>query len=159
MGLDSTLASCPNFGVHLSLGGDEVNVIRAGQNYGWPVVSHSRQYSGPRVATRPWQEGMEQPEIVWLPSIAPSGMTFYDGEQFPNWRGNLFVGSLRTGMIRNTGHLERVVFKPAGEELRREWLLADLRQRIRDVRQGPDRFLYVLTDADEAALLRLEPVD
>ena len=102
---------------------------------------------------------MEQPEIVWLPSIAPSGMTFYDGEQFPNWRGNLFVGSLRTGMIRNTGHLERVVFNPAGEELRREWLLADLRQRIRDVRQGPDRFLYVLTDADEAALLRLEPVD
>ena len=141
------------------LGGDEVNVIRPGQNYGWPVVSHSRQYSGPRVATRPWQDGMEQPEIVWLPSIAPSGMTFYDGEQFPNWRGNLFVGSLRTGMIRNTGHLERVVFNRAGEELRREWLLADLRQRIRDVRQGPDGFLYVLTDADEAALLRLEPVD
>lgn len=141
------------------LGGDEVNVIRPGQNYGWPVVSHSRQYSGPRVATRPWQEGMERPEIVWLPSIAPSGMTFYDGERFPNWRGNLFVGSLRTGMIRNTGHLERIVFNPEGEELRREWLLADLRQRIRDVRQGPDGLLYVLTDADEAALLRLEPVD
>lgn len=141
------------------LGGDEINVIRAGSNYGWPVVSYSRQYSGPRVSTRPWQEGMAQAEIVWLPSIAPSGMTFYDGDRFPNWTGNLFVGSLRTGMIRNTGHLERLVFNPNGEERRREWLLGDLRQRIRDVRQGPDGLLYVLTDADEAALLRIEPVD
>ena len=141
------------------LGGDEINVIRAGRNYGWPVVSYSRQYSGPRVAARPWQEGMEQAEIVWLPSIAPSGMTFYTGDRFPNWTGNLFVGSLRTGMIRNTGHLERIVFNRDGEEQRREWMLAELRQRIRDVRQGPDGLLYVLTDADEAALLRLEPVE
>ena len=141
------------------LGGDEVNVIRAGRNYGWPVVSYSRQYSGARVASRPWQEGMEQAEIVWLPSIAPSGMTFYDGDRFPSWTGNLFVGSLRTGMIRNTGHLERIVFNQDGEEQRREWLLAELRQRIRDVRQGPDGLLYVLTDADEAALLRIEPVE
>ncbi len=141
------------------LGGDEVNVIRAGRNYGWPVVSYSRQYSGPRVAARPWQQGMEQAEIVWLPSVAPSGMTFYDGDRFPNWTGNLFVGSLRTGMIRNTGHLERIVFNQDGEEQRREWLLTDLRQRIRDVRQGPDGLLYVLTDADEAALLRIEPVE
>ena len=141
------------------LGGDEINVIRAGRNYGWPVVSYSRQYSGPRVATRPWQEGMEQAEIVWLPSIAPSGMAFYDGDRFPNWTGNLFVGSLRTGMIRNTGHLERIVFNENGEERRREWLLTELRQRIRDVRQGPDGLLYVLTDADEAALLRIEPAD
>ena len=141
------------------LGGDEVNVIRAGRNYGWPVVSYSRQYAGPRVATRPWQEGMEQAEIVWLPSIAPSGMTFYNGDRFPTWTGNLFVGSLRTGMIRNTGHLERIVFNERGEEQRREWLLAELRQRIRDVRQGPDGLLYVLTDADEAALLRIEPLE
>jgi glucose/arabinose dehydrogenase len=141
------------------LGGDEINVIRAGANYGWPVVSYSRQYSGPRVSTRPWQEGMAEPEIVWLPSVAPSGMAFYNGDRFPNWKGSLFVGALRTGGIRNTGHLERIVFNAQGEESSREWLLGDLRQRIRDVRQGPDGLLYVLTDADEAALLRLEPVD
>ena len=141
------------------LGGDEINLIRAGANYGWPTVSYSRQYSGPRVSTRPWQEGMAQPEIVWLPSIAPSGMTFYSGDRFPNWNGSLFVGALRTGGIRNTGHLERLVFNEEGEERRREWLLGDLRQRIRDVRQSPDGLLYVLTDADEAALLKLEPVD
>ena len=141
------------------LGGDEVNQIRAGANYGWPVVSYSREYSGGRVATRTWQEGMEPAEIVWLPSIAPSGMAFYDGDRFPNWRGHLFVGALRTGMIRNTGHLERIVFNENGEEVRREWLLAELRQRIRDVRQGPDGLLYVLTDADDGALLRLEPVE
>ena len=141
------------------LGGDEINVIHAGVNYGWPVVSHSRQYSGPRVSTRPWQEGMAQPEIVWLPSIAPSGMTFYSGDRFPAWKGSLFVGALRTGGIRNTGHLERIVFNDQGEERWREWFIGDLRQRIRDVRQGPDGLLYVLTDADEAALLRLEPVE
>ena len=141
------------------LGGDEINRIRAGANYGWPVVSYSREYSGGRVADRTFQEGMEPAEIVWLPSIAPSGMAFYDGDRFPNWRGHLFVGSLRTGMIRNTGHLERIVFNEQGQEARREWLLTELRQRIRDVRQGPDGLLYVLTDADDGAILRLEPVE
>ena len=141
------------------LGGDEVNRIRPGANYGWPVVSYSREYSGGRVADRTYQEGMEPAEIVWLPSIAPSGMVFYDGDRFPNWRGHLFVGALRTGMIRNTGHLERIVFNEQGQEARREWLLTELRQRIRDVRQGPDGLLYVLTDADDGAILRLEPVE
>lgn len=138
-------------------GGDEVNVLLAGRNYGWPDVSYSREYAGPRVTERPWQEGMEQPVVYWVPSIGPSGLTFYTGARFPAWRGNLFAGGMTTGRIRGTGHLERLVFNRNGEELRREWLLADLKQRIRDVRQGPDGFLYVLTDEDDAVLLRIEP--
>jgi len=141
------------------LGGDEVNRIRAGGNYGWPLVSYSRDYTGGRVAERTWQEGMEPPEIVWLPAIAPSGMAFYSGDRFPAWRGNLFVGSLRMGGVRNTGHLQRIVFNERGEEARRESLLVPLRQRIRDVRLGPDGLLYLLTDADDGAVLRLEPID
>ncbi len=138
-------------------GGDEANVILAGRNYGWPDVSYSREYTGARVADRPWQEEFEQPVVFWVPSIAPSGMTFYSGDHFPAWRGNLFVGAMTTGRIQGTGHLERVVLNRNGEELRREWLLGDLKQRIRDVRQGPDGFLYVLTDEDDAVLLRIEP--
>ena len=138
-------------------GGDEVNIIRPGLNYGWPVASYSREYSGQRVSDTPWLADMERPEIVWLPSIAPSGMTFYTGDQFPAWKGNLFAGSMRTGRIHRTGHIERIVFNRQGDELRREWLLADLKQRIRDVRQGPDGFLYVLTEEDDAALLRITP--
>jgi glucose/arabinose dehydrogenase len=140
-------------------GGDEVNLIRPGRNYGWPVVSYSREYSGARVATRAWLDGMEPAEVVWLPAIAPSGMVFYDGDRFPGWRGNLFVGALRIGGVRNTGHLQRIVFNERGEEARRESMLVELRQRIRDVRQGPDGLLYILTDADDGALLRLEPVE
>ena len=138
-------------------GGDEVNIIHPGRNYGWPVVSDSREYSGQRVSDTPWLEEYERPEILWWPSIAPSGLTFYTGDRFPAWQGNLFVGSMTVGRIDRTGHLERVVFNRRGEEIRREWLLAELKQRIRDVRQGPDGFLYVLTEEDDAALLRIEP--
>ena len=102
-------------------------------------------------------------------SAAPSGMTFYTGDRFPAWRGNLLVGSLMTGRVGRTGHLERIVFNEDGEEIRRESLLTELKQRIRDVRQGPDGLIYVLTDnghrsdlegrlPDRAALLRIEPV-
>ena len=143
---------------HAVQGGDEVNVIEAGKNYGWPIVSYGRQYDGERVSARFWAPGMAEPLVFWSPSIAPGGLTFYTGDRFPEWKGDLFVGAMMTGRIRGTGHLERVVFNEVGEELAREWLLADLRQRIRDVRQGPDGLLYVLTDEDEAALLRLEPV-
>ena len=143
---------------HAVQGGDEVNVIEAGKNYGWPIVSYGRQYDGERVSARFWAPGMEEPLVFWSPSIAPGGLTFYTGDRFPEWRGDLFVGAMMTGRIRGTGHLERIVFNEVGEELAREWLLADLRQRIRDVRQGPDGLLYVLTDEDDGALLRLEPV-
>ena len=143
---------------HAVQGGDELNVIEAGKNYGWPIVSYGRQYDGARVSGRFWAPGMEEPLVFWSPSIAPGGLTFYTGDRFPAWKGNLFVGAMMTGRIRGTGHLERIVFNDVGEELAREWILTDLRQRIRDVRQGPDGFLYVLTDEDEAALLRLEPV-
>ena len=138
-------------------GGDEVNIIQPGRNYGWPIASDSREYSGVRVSDTPWLDQFERPEVLWWPSIAPSGLTFYTGDHFPAWRGNLFVGSMTVGRIQRTGHLARIVFNRRGEELRRESLLAELKQRIRDVRQGPDGFLYVLTDEDDAVLLRIEP--
>jgi glucose/arabinose dehydrogenase len=144
---------------HAPQGGDEVNLILPGRNYGWPVVSHGREYGGRRVAERPWQDGMEQPMIVWLPSIAATGMTFYTGDRFPAWKGNLFVSGLMTGRIWGTGHVERIVLNRNGEELRREWLLAELGQRIRHVSESPDGLLYVLTDDENGALLRIEPVE
>lgn len=101
--------------------------------------------------------GIEQPLLVWLPSIAPTGMSFYSGDRIAAWQGNLFVGSARRGAVPRTGGLERIVFNDAMEELRRETLLTELHQRIRDVRQGPDGLLYVLTDEDDGALLRIEP--
>jgi glucose/arabinose dehydrogenase len=107
----------------------------------------------------PWKEGFEQPLVTWIPSIALSGMTFYSGDRFPNWKGNVFVGGMRYGEIQGTGRLERVVFNDKMEELRRESLLLDLKQRIRDVRQGPDGLLYVLTEEEDGALLRIEPVN
>ncbi|MGE0115714.1 MAG: PQQ-dependent sugar dehydrogenase [Steroidobacteraceae bacterium] len=139
-------------------GGDEVNLILPGRNYGWPIVSFGRHYEGPRWSESPVAEGVEQPLVVWLPSIAPSGLAFYNGNRFPAWKGNLFVASARRGEILRTGGLERVVFNEQLEELRRETLLMDLHQRIRDVRQGPDGLLYVLTDEEDGALLRIEPV-
>ena len=153
---------------HAPMGGDEVNIIHSGRNYGWPVVSYSREYYGPRVSDRPWQENMEQPEIVWIPSIAPSGLVFYSGNRFTAWNGDLFAGSLMTARVERTGHIERIKFNRRGLEQRREWLLASLRRRIRDIEQGPDGLLYALTagafvgrdpDAGKAALLRIEPVE
>ena len=140
-------------------GGDEVNLILPGRNYGWPTYSFGRTYEGPRHSEMPIAEGIEQPLILWVPSIAPTGMTFYTGDRIPAWRGNLFVGSARRGEIPRTGGLERIVLNDSLEELRRESLLTDLRQRIRDVRQGPDGLLYVITDEDDGALLRIAPTD
>jgi glucose/arabinose dehydrogenase len=138
-------------------GGDELNILVPGGNYGWPVISFGRNYSGERINEHPTRDGMETPLIVWLPSIAAAGMEIYTGDRFPAWQGNLFVGSLRQGGIPGTGHLQRIVFNERTEELRRESMLAEFRQRIREVRQGPDGLLYLLTDEDDGALLRIEP--
>ena len=140
-------------------GGDEINVLKPGANYGWPIVSLGRTYPGPWQSEAFWRDGMEQPVVYWTPSIAVSGMEFYTGDALPRWKGDVFVGGLRTGEIPGTGHLERILFNQDMEELRRESLLVDLRQRIRDVRQGPDELLYVLTESDDGALLRIEPGD
>ena len=139
-------------------GGDEINVILRGRNYGWPLVSFGRDYPGPRVSEHPTREGMESPLVSWIPSVAVAGMAVYTGNRFPAWKGNVFVGAMRTGEIPGTGHLQRIVFNDRTEELRRESMLTELRQRIRDVRQGPDGLLYLLTDEDDGALLRIEPV-
>jgi glucose/arabinose dehydrogenase len=138
-------------------GGDEINILRPGLNYGWPIVSFGRAYPGPWQSTRPTHEGFEPPVVFWVPSIAVSGMAFYTGDRLPKWKGDVFVGALRTGEIPGTGHLERILFNEKMEELRRESLLTDLRQRIREVRQGLDGLLYVLTDERQGALLRIEP--
>ena len=140
------------------LGGDEVNILKPGANYGWPLVSLGRQYSGAKVSEKFQQEGLEDPVLHWTPSIAISGMTFYTGDRFPQWKNNLFVGGLQYGRIPGTGQMHRVVFNENWEELRREAFFVDLRQRIRNVEQGPDGLLYVLTDEADGAILRLEPV-
>jgi glucose/arabinose dehydrogenase len=140
-------------------GGDEVNVLKAGGNYGWPVVSYGSDYRGPRFPAFTSGATFEEPRLFWTPAIALSGMTFYTGDRFPNWKRNLFVGGMREGEIARTGQLVRIVFNDSWQELRREGLLRDLHQRIRDVRQGPDGLLYVLTEEDAAALLKIEPAD
>lgn len=140
-------------------GGDEANIIQPGKNYGWPLASYSRQYRGDWVSQTPWLAEYENPTVMWWPSIAPGGLTFYSGEHFPAWQGNLFVGSMMEGRLPGTGHLERIVFNSRGEEIRREGLLRELKHRVRDVQQGPDGYLYVLTDEEDGALLRIEPVD
>jgi aldose sugar dehydrogenase len=139
-------------------GGDEINILKPGRNYGWPLVSYGRTYQGPWQSERPGHAGFEPPVVIWVPAIAVSGMTFYTGDKFPKWKGDIFVGSLRTGEIPGTGHIERILFNQKMEELRRESLLTELRQRVRDIRQGPDGLLYVLTDEKEGAVLRIEPV-
>jgi aldose sugar dehydrogenase len=138
-------------------GGDEINILAPGKNYGWPLVSNGRFYLGPRVSEVPWREGMESPLVYWVPAIAISGLTFYTGDKFPNWKSNVFVGGMRQGEVPRSGHLERIDFNGKWEELHRESMFHELQQRIRDVRQGPDGFLYILTAENEGALMRMEP--
>jgi glucose/arabinose dehydrogenase len=139
-------------------GGDEMNILVPGANYGWPLVSLGRTYAGP------WQgpfakEGLRDATVLWVPSIAVSSIAFYTGDRLPKWKGDVFVGGMRYGEIPGTGQLHRILINKNLEELRREPLLVDLRRRIRDVKQGRDGLLYVLTDGEEGAILRIEPVD
>jgi glucose/arabinose dehydrogenase len=125
----------------------------AGRNYGWPVASYGREYgpNGALVSQHPWKEGIEEPILTWLPSIGISGMIFYTGDTFPQWKGQIFVGGM-SGLA-----LHRLAFNGQGGLLGREALLTELRQRIRDVRQGPDGNIYLVVDADPGGVLRLEP--
>ena len=140
-------------------GGDEINVLKPGRNYGWPVVSLGRTYPGPWQAkiNEPTHAGFEPPVVYWMPAISVSGLTFYTGTKLPKWQGDLFVGGLRYGEVPGTGRLDRILFNGKQEELRRESLLTDLHQRIRDVKQGPDGLLYVATDEPQGVILKIEP--
>ena len=137
-------------------GGDEVNIIKPGKNYGWPLVTYGRDYDGKKVSPIPWREDFEAPELFWVPSVTASGIAFYTGDKIPAWKGNLFLGAMTVGRIGGTGNVQRVVFNENGEQ-RRETLFQDLHQRFRDVRQGPDGLLYFLTDENDGAILKAEP--
>lgn len=146
---------------HGPLGGDEINIVRPGRNYGWPLVSYGADYDGTQITDTGLtsRDDLEPPFMYWLPSIAVSGMSFYFGDAFPEWRGNAFVGAMMEGRIAWTGHIQRLTFNDAGHPITREPILTELRQRIRDVRPGPDGLLYVLTDESSGALLRIEPAE
>lgn len=136
---------------HGPQGGDEINIINAGVNYGWPIITYGRNYGiGTRIGEGTHKEGMAQPALQWTPSIAPSGMAFYQGDRFPHWQGDLFVGSLKFRLL-----VRLSVNRDQVEE--EERLLADEYGRIRDVRTGPDGYIYLLTDESDGRLLRLEP--
>jgi glucose/arabinose dehydrogenase len=126
-----------------------MNLIEAGKNYGWPVITFGREYSGETISTQPAREGMEQPFTFWSPSPGLSGMAFYTGDKFP-WKGQVFLGALAGLGVYRVGMNEKGL---AGREL----MLNNLRQRIRDVRQGPDGFLYLVVDANPGGILRVEP--
>jgi glucose/arabinose dehydrogenase len=133
---------------HGSRGGDELNLIAGGNNYGWPEVTYSNEYWGPRISDETSRPGITDPALVWTPSKAPSGLVLYTGEVFPQWRGNLFSGALKFQQVR------RIVLD--GDRVIGEEKLT-IGERVRDVRQGPDGYLYLLTDEDDGALMRIVP--
>src|SRR5688572_986010 len=137
-------------------GGDELNVIKAGKNYGWPLAGLGRNYDGSVIGQGFGGANIEDPLVFWVPAIAISGLSIYDGDKFPAWKGQAFVGAMRAG----TGQfIARVTFNARGLPTARDHsMLADLRQRIREVKPGPDGFLYALTDENAGAVLRIEPV-
>lgn len=141
------------------MGGDEINVLQAGANYGWPLVSLGRNYSGTLVSEQPWyREGMVQPRMFWVPAISPASMAFYTGDKFPEWKNNLFVGAL------SAQHVQRISFGyAAGRAERREIFLDELGVRFREVEMGPDGYIYLGTEVrygtgqPDGTVLRLEP--
>ncbi len=140
------------------MGGDEVNILKPGHNYGWPLVSTGRNYTGTLVSEEPWaRPGMDNPRIHWVPSISPSSIMFYTGDKFPNWKNNLFIGAL------TTRQLQRIAFGQPSQAERRESLLLPLNIRVRDVQQSPDGYIYVVTEqasgrtGADGMVLRIEP--
>jgi aldose sugar dehydrogenase len=138
---------------HGPRGGDELNIIVARKNYGWPVITYGMDYSGAYVSPYTQRAGLEQPVIYWTPSIAPSGLAMYRGDKFPAWQGDLFAGALAFK------HLRRIHLDDRGNVVDQEQLLNDLHWRIRDVRAAPDGYLYVCTDDTDGRVLRLEPAN
>ena len=136
---------------HGARGGDELNHPERGKNYGWPVITYGRDYSGARIGEGTAKEGMEQPVYYWDPVIAPSGMTFYTGDAIPGWKGSLLIGSM------SPGALVRLELQD-GRVVREERYLGDLRERFRDVQQGPDGLVYAVTDSPNGRVLRIRPV-
>lgn len=140
------------------IGGDELNELLPGRNYGWPQFTFGTEHgAGSRLSSTPVGPGTEVPVMIWSPSIAPGGIVFYTGDALPDWKNNLFVASSRRGQINGTGALIRVVLNEKLHELRQEVLLDDLHQRFKDVRQGPDGLLYAITDEADSVLLRIGP--
>jgi glucose/arabinose dehydrogenase len=135
---------------HGARGGDELNHPEAGKNYGWPVITYGIDYNGRRIGEGAVKEGMEQPVYYWDPVIAPSGMTFYTGDKFPEWKGNILVGGLASMA------LVRLVLEN-GVVVKEERYLHELNERIRDVRQGDDGFIYLITDSGNGRVLRVRP--
>jgi glucose/arabinose dehydrogenase len=142
------------------LGGDEINILKAGANYGWPLVSTGRNYTGTLVSDEPWyRPGMEMPRMFWVPQISPAGMAFYTGDAFADWKNNLIVGAL------SGQHVQRIAFDQPGQAERREVLLRELGLRFRDVEQGPDGYIYLATEVrygsgqPDGAVLRIEPAE
>ncbi len=136
---------------HGARGGDELNLAEAGKNYGWPIVTHSQEYTGGEISQERSRPGMVDPKVVWTPATAPSGLAFYTGDRFPAWKGNLFAGGLVSQDVR------RIELDAAGNVRSQEQIA--IGQRVRDVRQSPDGLLYVLTDESNGKLIRLEPTN
>lgn len=141
-------------------GGDEINLIKPGVNYGWPIVSLGRTYPGPwQTSDRPTHDIFEPPLVYWMPAIAVSGMLFYTGDALPAWKGDILVGALRTGEVPGTGHLERIMINREYQEMRRESLITDLRRRVRDIEQGPDGLIYLAAEQRDGVVLKIEPAN